>query len=102
MDVRLRAARGISLLPDNGYSAKHVLPQRRSHMTGNVTLDGKYIPDLPVVFPGPLRLLIQGVNKLDADTDLVPHLPNAPFEHAADVQLPSNLGDGFIGSLISH
>src|SRR5215207_9818014 len=78
MDVRLRAASGISLFPDHGYSAKHMLPQGRGHMTGNVTLDGKYISELPVVFPGPLRFLIQGIDELDADPDLVPHLPDTP------------------------
>src|SRR5215207_10506608 len=102
MDVRLRAACSFALLSGDRNCAKHMLPHRLSHMLGNVTLDGKYIPHLPVVLPGPLRFLIQGIHELNADPDLVPCLPDAPLENAADVQFPPDLGDGFVCPLLSH
>ena len=83
-------------------SRQKMVLQSLRNMLGDFALDRKYILDLAVIFLGPAGFLFRCFDKLDGNPDLVPHLPNAPFENTADVQLSANFSDGFVCSLVSH
>ncbi len=74
--------------------------ERRSHLAGDVVLDGKDVVQRSVVASRPEPFLRASVDQLDRDPYLVSGLANAPLEGQPDTQVLGHLADGLRGALV--
>src|SRR5262245_13600663 len=59
----------------------------------NLVLDGEHVSHLAVVPLGPEVIAVGDVDELTGDTQTVPGLADAPFQHGRDAELLADLSD---------